>query len=170
LSTQVIPHLLIEERGPYFHFLSPFHPFTLPTSLLLLIAALASITCFVVNINNKIEQTTGSIRIFVGKMWVELIFALLFTISCRVAEVKAQEPVSQDEILGEELSPPLSEEDGLTILGTGPLDIATTLNCHRRLYSYRVRNLIFPSKSVFLDKIQSFKHLYHVAPFHTPYI
>ncbi|ODN03328.1 Glycoprotein hormone beta-5 [Orchesella cincta] len=49
----------------------------------------------------------------------------------------AQGP-SQDEILGEELSPPLSEEDGLTILGTGPLDIATTLNCHRRLYSYRV--------------------------------
>lgn len=40
--------------------------------------------------------------------------------------------------LGDDMSPPLSEEDGLTILGTGSVDPATTLNCHRRLYSYKV--------------------------------
>lgn len=52
------------------------------------------------------------------------------------------DPLSQDEILssllGDDASPPLSEEDGLTILGTGAVDPATTLNCHRRLYSYKV--------------------------------
>lgn len=52
--------------------------------------------------------------------------------------------ISEDEImamaslLGEDDSPPLSAEGGVTILGTGAVDPATTLDCHRRLYSYRV--------------------------------
>lgn len=56
-----------------------------------------------------------------------------------VVVVGAQEPLLQDDILEPDVSPPLSAEDGLTILGTGAVDVASTLSCHRRLYSYRVR-------------------------------
>ena len=56
---------------------------------------------------------------------------------------QGQDPLTDDELLstllGEDDSPPLSQENGVTILGTGAVDPATTLDCHRRLYSYRVR-------------------------------
>lgn len=53
-----------------------------------------------------------------------------------------QDPLTEDELLssllGPDDSPHLSAEAGITILGTGAVDPATTLDCHRRLYSYRV--------------------------------
>lgn len=63
-----------------------------------------------------------------------------------VVAVGAQEPLLQDDMLEPDVSPPLSAEDGLTILGTGAVDVASTLSCHRRLYSYRVRKIKILSK------------------------
>lgn len=72
-------------------------------------------------------------------MNIQVFFAICFIIcGFGFGEVRAQESLSQDDILGADASPPLSEEDGLTILGTGAVDVASTLSCHRRLYSYRV--------------------------------
>lgn len=72
-----------------------------------------------------------------SKMWrLEGVIALLI-----VGVVTAQEPLPQqyeDTGSASDLSPPLSAEDGLTILGTGAVDVASTLSCHRRMYSYRV--------------------------------
>lgn len=73
-------------------------------------------------------------------MWPRVISLLVLSL---VWELQAtQETLTQDDLiaslLGDDTSPPLSEEDGLTILGTGPISAATTLNCHRRLYSYKV--------------------------------
>lgn len=79
-------------------------------------------------------------------MWGELFSALILTFAYSFGEVGAQEPVSQEDILGADMSPPLSEEDGLTILGTGAVDVASTLSCHRRLYSYRVSKDLFKIK------------------------
>jgi len=77
-------------------------------------------------------------------MWSKFLPILLFSLTLDfVPTIFAdQDPLSQDEIisslLGDDDSPPLSAEGGVTILGTGAVDPATTLDCHRRLYSYRV--------------------------------
>jgi len=74
------------------------------------------------------------------KSWPGTTLALIITLAW--ACVATQEAsLTQDQLmslLGDDASPPLSEEDGLTILGTGAVDPATTLSCHRRLYSYKV--------------------------------
>ncbi|CAG7838469.1 unnamed protein product [Allacma fusca] len=77
-------------------------------------------------------------------MWPEFVtIVLLLCLSQHFSPVVAdQDHVSQEDLLatllGDDDSPPLSAEGGVTILGTGAVDPATTLDCHRRLYSYRV--------------------------------
>ena len=77
-------------------------------------------------------------------MWPELIpiFVLLCLSHHLSPVVGDQDHVSEEDLLasllGDNDSPPLSAEGGVTILGTGAVDPATTLDCHRRLYSYRV--------------------------------
>ena len=78
-------------------------------------------------------------------MWVEVQFLLVLSLLWKLSPVQGdQDPLSPDDILssllGDDDSPPLSAEGGVTILGTGAVDPATTLDCHRRLYSYRVGN------------------------------
>jgi len=76
-------------------------------------------------------------------MWPGVTSFILISLIWEFGYVRAQlDSVSQDELLasllGDDASPPLSAEDGLTILGTGAVDPASTLSCHRRLYSYKV--------------------------------
>jgi hypothetical protein len=78
-------------------------------------------------------------------MWSGVTSLLFLSLIWEFGHIQAQsDSMSQDELLasllGDDVSPPLSEEDGLTILGTGAVDPASTLSCHRRLYSYKVRS------------------------------
>jgi len=76
-------------------------------------------------------------------MKCEFLSILLLTVSLKLTG--AQDALTAEELLssylGEDDSPPLSAEAGLTILGKGPVDAASTLSCHRRLYSYKVWNI-----------------------------
>jgi len=90
-------------------------------------------------------------------MWLEIYSILVLSLLAKAD----QDNLSPDEILasllGDDDSPPLSAEGGVTILGTGAVDPATTLDCHRRLYSYRVWKWTFYKKnSDFLKYLHSF--------------